>query len=98
MLCRILLLYFALSTYFSCSDVNLEKEDSRRISSILDASRRFYKVLCYGNMSHYGSVSPRRLAVPYAQVFLVWKMKCSQSGENTMYGLLGAAWLTCQGV
>jgi hypothetical protein len=30
--------------YFSCSDVKLGKEDSRRISSILDASRRFYKV------------------------------------------------------
>jgi hypothetical protein len=62
----------------------LEKEDSRRISSILDVSRRFYEVLCSRNMSHHGSVLPGQLAVPYAQVFLVWEMKHSQLGENTM--------------
>jgi hypothetical protein len=89
MLCRIFPLYFALSMQFSCSGDKLEKEDSRRISSILDASRRFYKVLCSQNMSHHSSVSPTQLAVPYAQVFLVWTMKCSQLGENTMYGLFG---------
>jgi hypothetical protein len=49
-------------------------------------------------MSHHGSVSPGRLAVPFAQVFLVWKMKHSQLGKNTMYGLFGAAWLPCQRV
>jgi hypothetical protein len=97
MLYRIFLLYIALSTYFSCSDVKLGKEDSRRISSILDASRRFYKVLCHRNMSHYSSASPGQLAVLYAQVFLVWKMKRPQLGENTMYGLFGAAWSPCQG-
>jgi hypothetical protein len=95
---RIFLLYFALSTYFSCSDVKLGKEDSRRILSILDASRRFYEVLCYRNMSHYGSVSPRQLTMLYAQVFLVWKMKCPQLGKGSMYGLFGAAWSPCRGV
>jgi hypothetical protein len=95
---RIFLLYFAHCTYFSCSDVKLGKEDSRRISSILDASRRFYEVLCHRNMSHYSSASPRQLAVPYAQIFLVWKMKRSQIGENTMCGLFGAAWPPCRGV
>jgi hypothetical protein len=35
-------------------------------------------------MSHHGSVLPGQLAVPYAQVFLVWEMKHSQLGENTM--------------
>jgi hypothetical protein len=94
---RLFWMYFAHVTEFSCSGDRLGKEDLRRISTILDASRRFYEVLCHRNMSHYSSASPRRLAVPYAQVFLVWKMKHPQLGENTMYGLFGAAWSPCRG-
>jgi hypothetical protein len=75
----------------------LGKEDSRRISSILDVSRHFYKVLCSRNMSHHSSVSPGQLAVLYAQVFLVWKMKHPQLGKNTVNGLFGAAWSPCWG-